>query len=149
MNVMSVKYDNMNRSYCIRYLEDQNGYTAELTLESIEPGRPEFDEALDAMAPDFCQLIAMSPDAYNPDSDPMTRVHISQVTKIIKKDCTAYTFAAKIFNPATCRFQTVTLSNVDLTCISREIMNHIVRLFGEAQLYVEGKRAQGSMFEEK
>lgn len=80
VKIMSAKFDPNAHVYCIKYQADRNGYWAELTLESVEPARPEFDEAFDAMAPDFCALIAMSPDAYNPEADPMSRVHVSQVT---------------------------------------------------------------------
>lgn len=149
VKIMSAKFDPNARVYCIKYQADRNGYWAELTLESVEPARPEFDEAFDAMAPDFCALIAMSPDAYNPEADPMSRVHVSQVTKVVKKDTVSYSFTAKIFNPTTCRFQNVSLPSVDVTNISREIMDHIDILFHEASLYVQGKRAQGSMFDEK
>lgn len=149
VKIMAVKFDPKARTYNVRYLTEQNGYTAELTLESIEPPRPEFDQAIANMAPDFCRLIAMTPETSKTGADPMSRVCISGVTKNIGKNSVSYSFSAKIFNPATCRYQNVSLPSVDVTSIPRDIQDHILVLFHEAQFYVQGKRAQGSMFDEE
>ena len=142
VKIMAVKFDPKARTYNVRYLTEQNGYTAELTLESIEPPRPEFDQAIANMAPDFCRLIAMTPETSKTGADPMSRV-------CIRKNSVSYSFSAQIFNPATCRYQNVSLPSLDLTSIPRDIQDHILVLFHEAQFYVQGKRAQGSMFDEE
>lgn len=149
MKIRSVKNDPTQNSYCIRYLTEQNGYAADLTLDCNEPPRPEFDQAIATMAADFCALACLEPMKDSSGRDPMSRVRMSSIVKNVGQKATTYSFTAKIFNPTTCKFQTVALPAVDDAYISAEIMEHIYTLFHEAELYVEGKRAQGDLFEEK
>lgn len=148
MNIRSVKNDPVDNSYCIRYLTEQNGYQADLTLDCNEPPRPEFDQAIAAMAPDFCLLTALEPMKDSSGRDPMSRVRMSSIVKNEGQKATTYSFTAKIFNPTTCKFQTVALPAVNDDYISAEIMNHIYTLFHEAELYVEGNRAQATLFDD-
>jgi hypothetical protein len=149
MNIRSVKNDPVDNSYCIRYLTEQNGYQAELTVDCNEPPRPEFDNAIATMAADFCSLACLEPTQDAKGRDPMSRVRVSSIVKNVGQKATTYSFTAKIFNPTTCKYQTVALPAVDDAFIPADIMEHIYTLFHEAELYVEGKRAQGDLFEDK
>ena len=149
MNIRSVKNDPVDNSYCIHYLTEQNGYRAELTVDCNEPPpRPEFDNAIATMAADFCALAALEPMKDSSGRDPMSRVRVSSIVKNVGQKATTYSFTAKIFNPTTCKYQTVALPAVDDAFIPADIMEHIYTLFHEAELYVEGNRAQATLFDD-
>lgn len=144
IEILSVKNDVSNGdTYCIKYIETlKDGYKRVMTMDSPEPARPEFDMALAHMAQDFCDLAMLVPEETKSGLDPMERVKICTVAVNHGKKSTKYSLTAKIFNPTTCKYQSVSLPAIEDASITQDIMEDIYHLFAEAERYVLGERAQ-------
>ncbi|SFO71207.1 hypothetical protein SAMN02910455_01733 [Acidaminococcus fermentans] len=143
IDILSVKNDVANGcTYCIKYKDWTGGFCKLITLDNPEPARPEFDKALDAMAQDFCDLAQLVPMETDSGQDPMKRVRICTVAVNRGAKSVKWSFTAKIFNPYTCKYQSVSLTSVDQLTIPERIMDDIDRLYDEAKRYIRGERAQ-------
>lgn len=153
MNIKSVKYLSSSDKVVVNFEKNVNGSTAEIKATYSEPPRPEFAEAFEALREDFTEIFEFSQDIAE-------RIIPYAVTvKTAKNGALQAIISAKIYIEQYNSYSALnTPMLVELTDENSDTVTNafpantadkIRKVLSEAYMYITGKRAQMSLFEDE
>lgn len=123
-----------DKSIRIGYIKNEKEYPQACTIKSLEYARPEFYEAMEHI---FEALSAMQGNAANECEGEVTHLSV----KFTSDNCTStFTISGTMNGKDGMPFK-FTTEKISAAC-DRELTNSISRALKEAELFVNGKRAQ-------
>lgn len=153
MNIKSVKYLSSSDKVVVNFENNVNGSTAEIKATYSEPPRPEFAEAFEALRPDFTEIFEFSQDV----AERVIPYAVS--VKTAKNGALQATISAKIYIEQYNSYSALnTPMLVEMTDENSDIVTNafpagtadkIRKVLSEAYMYITGKRAQMSLFEDE
>lgn len=153
MNIKSVKYLSSSDKVVVNFEKNVNGSTAEIKATYSEPPRPEFAEAFEALRPDFTEIFEFSQDV----AERVIPYAVS--VKTAKNGALQATISAKIYIEQYNSYSALnTPMLVEMTDENSDIVTNafpagtadkIRKVLSEAYMYITGKRAQMSLFEDE
>lgn len=153
MNIKSVKYLSSSDKVVVNFEKNVNGSTAEIKATYSEPPRPEFAEAFEALRPDFTEIFEFSQDV----AERVIPYAVS--VKTAKNGALQATISAKIYIEQYNSYSALnTPMLVEMTDENSDTVTNafpagtadkIRKVLSEAYMYITGKRAQMSLFEDE
>ena len=153
MNIKSVKYLSSSDKVVVNFEKNVNGNTAEIKATYSEPPRPEFAEAFEALRPDFTEIFEFSQDV----AEKVIPYAVS--VKTAKNGALQATISAKIYIEQYNSYSALnTPMLVEMTDENSDTVTNafpagtadkIRKVLSEAYMYITGKRAQMSLFEDE
>lgn len=153
MNIKSVKYLSSSDKVVVNFENNVNGSTAEIKATYSEPPRPEFAEAFEALRPDFTEIFEFSQDV----AERVIPYAVS--VKTAKNGALQATISAKIYIEQYNSYSALnTPMLVEMTDENSDTVTNafpagtadkIRKVLSEAYMYITGKRAQMSLFEDE
>ena len=153
MNIKSVKYLSSSDKVVVNFEKNVNGNTAEIKATYSEPPRPEFAEAFEALRPDFTEIFEFSQDV----AERVIPYAVS--VKTAKNGALQATISAKIYIEQYNSYSALnTPMLVEMTDENSDTVTNafpagtadkIRKVLSEAYMYITGKRAQMSLFEDE
>ena len=153
MNIKSVKYLSSSDKVVVNFEKNVNGSTAEIKATYSEPPRPEFAEAFEALRPDFTEIFEFSQDV----AERVIPYAVS--VKTAKNGALQATISAKIYieqynsysalNTPMLVARTDENSDIVTNAFPAGTADKIRKVLSEAYMYITGKRAQMSLFEDE
>lgn len=155
MNIKSVKYLHLSDKdkIVVSFEKNVNGNTAEIKATYSEPPRPEFAEAFEALSPDFTEIFEFSQDV----AERVIPYAVS--VKTAKNGALQATISAKIYIEQYNSYSALnTPMLVEMTDENSDTVTNafpagtadkIRKVLSEAYMYITGKRAQMSLFEDE
>ncbi|AXL21839.1 hypothetical protein [Megasphaera stantonii] len=153
MNIKSVKYLSSSDKVVVNFENNVNGSTAEIKATYSEPPRPEFAEAFEALRPDFTEIFEFSQDV----AERVIPYAVS--VKTTKNGALQATISAKIYIEQYNSYSALnTPMLVEMTDENSDTVTNafpagtadkIRKVLSEAYMYITGKRAQMSLFEDE
>lgn len=153
MNIKSVKYLSSSEKVVVNFEKNVNGNTAEIKATYSEPPRPEFAEAFEALRPDFTEIFEFSQDV----AERVIPYAVS--VKTAKNGALQATISAKIYIEQYNSYSALnTPMLVEMTDENSDTVTNafpagtadkIRKVLSEAYMYITGKRAQMSLFEDE
>lgn len=155
MNIKSVKYlhSSDKDKIVVSFEKNVNGNTAEIKATYSEPPRPEFAEAFEALRPDFTEIFEFSQDV----AERVIPYAVS--VKTAKNGALQATISAKIYIEQYNSYSALnTPMLVEMTDENSDTVTNafpagtadkIRKVLSEAYMYITGKRAQMSLFEDE
>ena len=153
MNIKSVKYLSSSDKVVVNFENNVNGSTAEIKATYSEPHRPEFAEAFEALRPDFTEIFEFSQDV----AERVIPYAVS--VKTAKNGALQATISAKIYIEQYNSYSALnTPMLVEMTDENSDTVTNafpagtadkIRKVLSEAYMYITGKRAQMSLFEDE
>lgn len=153
MNIKSVKYLSSSDKVVVNFENNVNGSTAEIKATYSEPPRPEFAEAFEALRPDFTEIFEFSQDV----AERVIPYAVS--VKTAKNGALQATISAKIYIEQYNSYSALnTPMLVEMTDENSDTVTNafpagtadkIRKVLSEAYMYITGKRAQMSLFDDE
>ena len=153
MNIKSVKYLSSSDKVVVNFEKNVNGNTAEIKATYSEPPWPEFAEAFEALRPDFTEIFEFSQDV----AERVIPYAVS--VKTAKNGALQATISAKIYIEQYNSYSALnTPMLVEMTDENSDTVTNafpagtadkIRKVLSEAYMYITGKRAQMSLFEDE
>lgn len=153
MNIKSVKYLSSSDKVVVNFEKNVHGNTAEIKATYSEPPRPEFAEAFEALRPDFTEIFEFSQDV----AERVIPYAVS--VKTAKNGALQATISAKIYIEQYNSYSALnTPMLVEMTDENSDTVTNafpagtadkIRKVLSEAYMYITGKRAQMSLFEDE
>lgn len=155
MNIKSVKYlhSSDKDKIVVSFEKNVNGNTAEIKATYSEPPRPEFAEAFEALRPDFTEIFEFSQDV----AERVIPYAVS--VKTAKNGALQATISANIYIEQYNSYSALnTPMLVEMTDENSDTVTNafpagtadkIRKVLSEAYMYITGKRAQMSLFEDE
>lgn len=154
MNLKSVKYLSSSDKVVVNFENNVNGSTAEIKATYSEPPRPEFAEAFEALRPDFTEIFEFSQDVAERVIPPY-----AVSVKTAKNGALQATISAKIYIEQYNSYSALnTPMLVEMTDENSDTVTNafpagtadkIRKVLSEAYMYITGKRAQMSLFDDE
>lgn len=153
MNIKSVKYLSSSDKVVVNFENNVNGSTAEIKATYSEPPRPEFAEAFEALRPDFTEIFEFSQDV----AERVIPYAVS--VKTAENGALQATISAKIYIEQYNSYSALnTPMLVEMTDENSDTVTNafpagtadkIRKVLSEAYMYITGKRAQMSLFDDE
>lgn len=153
MNIKSVKYLSSSDKVVVNFEKNVNGSTAEIKATYSEPPRPEFAEAFEALRPDFTEIFEFSQDVAERVIPYAVSVKTAkngalQATISAKIDIEQYNSYSALNTPMLVEM-TDENSDTVTNAFPAGTADKIRKVLSEAYMYITGKRAQMSLFEDE